>query len=189
MLRQECSMMLTMFIRIHNNTHEIYDIHRIHSRVPSPVWFLLMFLGIPGALAPRMWSLVLLLVGRDFLCIAFAREKLCSVAREGTRTPSTCITSVNLSFIGLLFRYITWNMLPPLLKKCSPPSAGNWVKAYCRVRSHCWVTSIEICEVGVGLNPSQSCECQFGRKYRCRVLSHYRYKLTSPPHARPMICY
>ena len=49
-------MMLTMFIRIHaipNNTHEIYDIHRIHSRVPSPVWFLLLVIGHPWGIGSK----------------------------------------------------------------------------------------------------------------------------------------
>ena len=46
-------MILTMFIRIHNNTHEIYDIHRIHSRVPSPVWFLLLVLGHPWGIGSK----------------------------------------------------------------------------------------------------------------------------------------
>ena len=63
------------------------------------------------------------------------------------------------TYLLLVYFSATWNMLPTLLKKCSPQSAGNWVKAHCWVRSHCWVTSIEICEVGVGLNPSLPCEC------------------------------
>ena len=68
-----------------------------------------------------------------------------------------------LLYLLLVYFSATWNMLPTLLKKCSPQSAGNWVKAHCWVRSHCWVTSIEICEVGVGLNPSLPCECSVAK--------------------------
>ena len=63
------------------------------------------------------------------------------------------------TYLLLVYFSATWNTFPTLLKKCSQQSAGNYVKAYCRVRSHCWVASIEIFEVGVGLNPSQPCEC------------------------------
>ena len=77
----------------------------------------------PPRLSPKIDLLVLLLVGRDFLCIAFAREKRCSVAREGARTPSTCITSVNLSFIGLLFRYM--EHISNTLEKMLPDIGGK----------------------------------------------------------------
>ena len=50
------------------------------------------------------WCIVV--VGRDFCCIAVARVKLGSAARERTKAPNTRITSANLSLLGPIFHYM-----------------------------------------------------------------------------------
>ena len=147
-----------MFIRIHNNTHEIYDIHRIHSRVPSPVWFLLLVLGHPWGIGSKNVIFGAASCGSrlSLYCLRSGKNYVRSHA-HGPGPPAHALHQS--TYLLLVYFSATWNMLPTLLKKCSPQSAGNWVKAHCWVRSHCWVASIEICEVGVGLNPSLPCEC------------------------------
>ena len=121
-----------------------------------PFWFFLLVLGHPWGIGSKHVIFGAASCGSRLSLYCLRSGKTVRSHAKGPGPPAHALHQS--TYLLLVYFSATWNMLPPLLKKCSPPSAGNWVKTYCRVRSHCWVASIEVCEVGVGLNPSQPCE-------------------------------
>ena len=100
---------------IPNSTHEIYEIHRIHSRVPSPVLVLssCSWASLGHWIQTCDFWCCFLWVATFFVLPSLGKNYVRSHAK-GPGPPAHALHQS--TYLLLVYFSATWNMLPPLLK-------------------------------------------------------------------------